>query len=289
MLDIHIMNTMPKITNQHTDQISTWTPFKNDIHGLLACVKYKNISKASERVGMTQASLSKLIVRIEDGVGFKIFDRLPSGIRLTNEGQALVEGLEKLNLYWKNDILDANFLSESQNINLSFGCHKSVASDNFSKFVPTIVNKNITINFIFEKSVEVTRLVSNKVIDLGLVINPIKNPDLIVKTIKTEFVGIWGKVDAPNLYHNPELFMGERILKSVKDKNLIPIPDYEIIAELVKNNNLSGLLPSTVAQKYNLPLISGKLMSVQLCLICHKDLSKNLKKKNVFNQIAKLL
>ena len=48
-------------------------------------------SKAAERLGMGQSALSKIVMRIEDEFGFKVFDRGPQGAALTPFGRLFLE------------------------------------------------------------------------------------------------------------------------------------------------------------------------------------------------------
>lgn len=48
-------------------------------------------SKAAERLGLGQSALSKIVMRIEDEFGFKVFDRGPQGAALTPFGRQFLE------------------------------------------------------------------------------------------------------------------------------------------------------------------------------------------------------
>lgn len=48
-------------------------------------------SKAAERLGLSQSALSKIVMRIEDEFGFKVFDRGPQGAALTPFGRLFLE------------------------------------------------------------------------------------------------------------------------------------------------------------------------------------------------------
>lgn len=48
-------------------------------------------SKAAERLGLSQSALSKIVMRIEDEFGFKLFDRGPQGSTLTAFGRQFLD------------------------------------------------------------------------------------------------------------------------------------------------------------------------------------------------------
>ena len=54
----------------------------------------KNFSKAANRLFTSQPAISRTIANIEAQVGFKLFERLKSGVKLTREGQNLFDLIE---------------------------------------------------------------------------------------------------------------------------------------------------------------------------------------------------
>lgn len=54
-------------------------------------VKYKNISKASEKMYITQSAVTQSIKRLEDSLGGVLFYRKSKGVELTEEGRNLYE------------------------------------------------------------------------------------------------------------------------------------------------------------------------------------------------------
>lgn len=54
-----------------------------------------NISKAAEKLGVTQPAVSKAINKLEQGLGTKLFDRTQRGVSLTPEGDILFEHLRQ--------------------------------------------------------------------------------------------------------------------------------------------------------------------------------------------------
>lgn len=56
----------------------------------LHAAEFSNLTKAAQMLHMTQPSVSYAIKQLEDGLGVKLFDRLPKGVRLTQDGEALL-------------------------------------------------------------------------------------------------------------------------------------------------------------------------------------------------------
>ena len=67
---------------------------RNDLLKFLAVAETGTISTAADRLGMTQPALSRIVVRLERQFGGRLFERLPTGVRLTSLG-ATAAGLAR--------------------------------------------------------------------------------------------------------------------------------------------------------------------------------------------------
>lgn len=68
-------------------------PPLNAIRAFEAAARHLNFSRAAEELGVTQGAISKQVIMLEDIIGTRLFERLPGGLFLTNEGRALNEGI----------------------------------------------------------------------------------------------------------------------------------------------------------------------------------------------------
>ena len=57
----------------------------------IAIAEEKSISKAAERLFMAQSSLSQFLSILENNVGSKLFIRTSRGVRLTQEGELMLQ------------------------------------------------------------------------------------------------------------------------------------------------------------------------------------------------------
>ena len=60
---------------------------------ILAVAEHKHFEIAAEKCCITQSTLSTMISKFEDEIGFKIFDRKKKPVQLTNEGKIILEQL----------------------------------------------------------------------------------------------------------------------------------------------------------------------------------------------------
>ena len=66
------------------------------IEAFLAIAKYHNMSRAAESQFISQPTLSKVLQRFENGIGFQVFTRSNKGVVLTPEGEYLYAALSSL-------------------------------------------------------------------------------------------------------------------------------------------------------------------------------------------------
>ncbi|MFV0385379.1 LysR family transcriptional regulator [Paracoccus sp. (in: a-proteobacteria)] len=66
------------------------------LHVLLALDETLNVSRAAEKLNITQASVSRTLSEIEDGFGLTLFERHPRGLRRTGPGNDLIHAARKV-------------------------------------------------------------------------------------------------------------------------------------------------------------------------------------------------
>ena len=64
-------------------------PPLNSIRAFETAARHLNFSRAAEELGVTQGAISKQILLLESYIGHKLFERLPGGLELTDEGNRL--------------------------------------------------------------------------------------------------------------------------------------------------------------------------------------------------------
>ena len=64
---------------------------RTDLVRFLTAVEVGGIAKAADRLAMTQPALTRVIARLEQRLGGRLFERLPSGVRLTVFGTTVAD------------------------------------------------------------------------------------------------------------------------------------------------------------------------------------------------------
>lgn len=122
-----------------------------------------NITKASEKLNLSQPAISKQIKNLENQLSTKLFERKSKGVFLTSEGKELYEKL-------KNPIEELNRIdvqvAKERVINI--GTHNHMGSCIFGNVINKYCLKypNVNLNLICEENQEMMKKLKNKEIDI---------------------------------------------------------------------------------------------------------------------------
>jgi DNA-binding transcriptional LysR family regulator len=253
-----------------TQRASLTTLLKKEVEIFLEVARTGSMSVAAPRFNLNQPAISKALKKLESDLKQVLFSRSRNGVTLTQAGIEFQSLVLKLNDLWK--------LEQKHNRpkHLILGCHPSIAIEFFPTLVDGIRNlfPGTELSFQLLTSLQVTKRVSQLQIDIGVVVNPVTQRQIIVKPIRQDFVSHWAKAESlshentPLLVH-PDMLYASRIKTGTKE--VLQIPDYEVIAEMVKKGSFIGILPSVIAERHGLVQIDKKLFRVDLSLIFHED------------------
>ena len=133
-----------------------------------------NISRAAERLGISQPSLSLAVKRLEDAVGVDLLIRSKSGVNLTRAGQKFVAQARQLLDEW--DRLSSEAIRGESQLTGRYviGCHPSVALYSLPHFLPDLLREypEVEIKLSHSLSRQVTDDVIGFKVDFGIVNRP---------------------------------------------------------------------------------------------------------------------
>lgn len=264
-------------------------PITKELEYFLACADAGSILRASEKLGIQQAGLSKVIQKLESEIEQKLFYRRSRGIELTEYGHGLRKALINTKTFWTGSYSDELNRQLGPTGTIKIGCHASVAANILPQFIEKLILNypNIKLETEFHSSMEITRKVAELQIDIGIVANAVKNQELVIRRLKGEHVAVWccQKEHERVLLYNPVMIESGNLLKKYKNYRLVPMPDYEVIASIVQQTAFLGLLPNPVAERHGLQQHGEKLMNVNLSLVWHKDRFRGSTKVELVNLI----
>jgi DNA-binding transcriptional LysR family regulator len=242
---------------------------RKEVEIFLEVASLGSMSMAVSQLNLNQPAISKSLKKLETDLNQVLFSRGRDGVKLTPEGLELQSQLSKLSDHWRREQKSSDLK------HLIVGCHPSIAIEFFPKVIQGIrgVFPGTEFSFQLLTSLQVTQKVSQLQIDLGIVVNPVKQKQIIVKPIRQDYVSYWANSEAsarthPLLVH-PDMLYASRIKTTTGE--VMQIPDYEVIAEMIKKGSFIGILPATIAERHGLIQIDKKLFTVDLSLIFHED------------------
>ncbi len=233
---------------------------QTDLKYFLELSKSLHVSRAAERLGVTQPTLSHCLKRIEAETKTQLFIRSKKGITLTDSGRRLAERATELILKWDEVLLSAQ--NEVQKVAgvIRFGCHSAVAQYTLPFFLPDLLKRypDLTFQFSHGLSRHMAEDVISQKLDAAFVVNPVAHPDLIIKDLSKDRVTLWKAKTCANpdvLIVEPSLLQTQDLLRKLQKKNLqfsrvVESSSLEVISQLVINGAGCGILPERVVKSF---------------------------------------
>jgi DNA-binding transcriptional LysR family regulator len=233
-------------------------PSSSDLSYFLEISQAGNLTKAATRLGISQPSLTLAMQRLEHSVGTILFIRTRQGVKLTKAGERLLTETRHLMSRWEE--LRGQTLSTMNEVRGRFtvGCHPSVARYSLPLFLPELLKKHadLEIGLHHDLSRAITQKVLALELDLGIVVNPVSHPDLVMKSVAKDTVTLWQSKRLKNddvLIGEPSLVQTQTIMAKIKRqgfkfKRMIESSNLEVIASMVNAGCGVGILPTRVAQ-----------------------------------------
>ncbi len=256
----------------------------DDIKYFVVISKTLNITRASEIIGVSQPALSYSVKRLENQLGGELLIRYKNGIQLTKLGENFKQHSNILLHEWTQV---QNLVSSDAGIiqgTYSFALHPSVALYTLEQFLPELQNNipEINLNFTHGISRRMTEKVINWEADFGIVVNPIKHLDLVIKKLFTDEVAIFysentkDKLILDKRLAQSRYLMGE-INKIANFSSMINSGNLEVVAKLTSLGFGYGILPTRIAAQYNnlKRLKSSPIFNDEICLIYRPEKHNN--------------
>jgi len=231
-------------------------PSSSDLHYFIEVASTLNISRAAERLGITQPSLTLALQRLETSVGIPLLLRSRKGVSLTQAGKQLLLHARELVNDW--EVIRSKVLKTSADFagTYTLGCHHSIALYLLGLFIPGLIKDHpaLEIKLVHDLSRRITEQVVAMQIDIGVVVNPVRHPDLIIKKVCADEVGIWSakKTNSSVLICDPSLAQSQDLLRKLRKggvevQRTMETSSLEVVGRLVESGAGIGILPGRVA------------------------------------------
>ncbi len=134
------------------------------------------------------------------------------GVTLTQAGKRLLAHARQLQQLW--DTVKSESLASHHEVQgcISLGCHPSVALYSLHKFLPLLFSSypKLEIRLTHDLSRKILEGVINLSIDIGIIVNPVKHPDLVIHKLYDDKVTLWHTSSSSNTIQT--IHSGEAVL-----------------------------------------------------------------------------
>ena len=146
---------------------------QTDLKYFIELSKTLHVSRAAERLGISQPTLSHCLKRLEKETGVMLFIRTKKGVTLTQAGQRVFEKADDLIQKWDEIIDSAKSENEIVAGTIKLGCHTAVAQYTLPVVLPQFLkdNPNLTIQLQHGLSRQINEALISYRLDAGLVVN----------------------------------------------------------------------------------------------------------------------
>lgn len=239
------------------------------------------VSKAAERLGVTQPTLSHCLKRMELALGLPLFIRSKKGVALTVAGKRLYQEADVLRGAWARVARAAHDEVERPQGLIRLGCHTAVAQYSLPQFLPKLVAEfpEIAVKLSHGLSRHLTEDVVSAELDVALAVNPARHNDLVIKELGTDVVTLWRPQRCANdelLLLAPELLQTQTILRRLDKAGIsfrrhLESPSLEVIAQLLFAGVGQAILPQRVVESLGVrrasPVSQAPMVKDRICLV----------------------
>ncbi len=163
----------------------------HQIKYVLQLEKSGNFSEAAEACYITQSTLSIMIKKLESQLGMQLFDRDVKPIKLTQEGEKIIEQFKIINNDYENLLEIVEQTKGEYHSTFKIGIIPTLAPFLLPLILHNLVNNHphLKLNVHEITTHEILHLLKLKELDVGILSLPIENPNFIQTSLfKEEFL-----------------------------------------------------------------------------------------------------
>jgi DNA-binding transcriptional LysR family regulator len=268
-------------------------PTTTDMMYFLAVAETLNIRRAAERLRIAQPSLSIALRRLEDALGVSLLIRFKTGVQLTRAGERFVKKAHALVEEWEKVRTEAVKDEVEVKGRYVIGSPLDLQLIALPKSLAKLLRShpNLQIELADETPVRVSEDVVNFKIDFGIVPNPLRHPDLVIRRICTDEIRLWVSnsrqpTQDPQsgqavLVYDPAVvwwFAGTE--RKITFAHNVTTTSFAMVARLVAAGVGIGVLPTGVAERLStteLRPLPRDLLSLphEICFIYRSDAQRS--------------
>jgi DNA-binding transcriptional LysR family regulator len=262
-----------------------------DLENFLESTSCATFGQSAKKLGISQPALSESIKRLESDIGGRLFYRSKNGISLTPTGRKAAEHAKSVFVLLSEIQPNRKDAGKYQMPTVTIGCHPVIGSYVLPMAMRRLPSSN-RIHIVHANSREIQSEVQNGLVDLGIVVNPISNPDLIIKHVANDIVCAWSSSgsNATQIICDPELFQTQAILRGWKKRptQILPSNSLELIARLTNAGVGYGIIPTRTVKMLKLRLnkvVEAPEQQDEIAIIYRPEFGKTEQEKRIIESI----
>ena len=265
----------------------------NDMNNFIEVSSFSSLSLAARKMEISQPALSESIGRLEKDLGFKLFYRTKNGISLTPQGRKTLDEAKKI----QHMIQNLGVTEVEIPTTVVLGCHSAVGSyflaEFFSLLAKAIPGYRVQLKHDLSRNIQTD--IQAGLIDVGVVVNAVANPDLVLKKIAEDKVCVWKsrKKNVQNqILADLNLFQTKSILKkwTQAPQQLLSVQNLDVIVRMTAQGCGYGIIPKRIVELLDLDLVQvphTPVLNDQFSLVHRPEFGKTRYEKEILACIQK--
>ena len=158
--------------------------------------RHGSIRKASERLYVASSAVSRQILKLEDELGVSLFERSPSGVILTKEGEVFSHFVSRITADLDHTLSVLDKLKHQSSNKISIAAQESVVAE----FLPGVLLQfndqypEVQTSFTTVSGRKLIKLLTRREVDIAIVFDPEDNP--LIEQLITQKLRVRAVVNA---------------------------------------------------------------------------------------------
>jgi DNA-binding transcriptional LysR family regulator len=268
----------------------------NDLRNFLKMGSSATFSEGAKILGISQPALSESIARLEKDLGEILFYRSKSGVTLTPSGRVAIDKTRRVFDLLTEFKSDAKTNDEAPLPVVTIGCHPVVGLYVLPQALKRLqlLQPRYRLDLQHGLSRSIQAEIQKGMIDLGVVINPVSNPDLIIRKWGKDSMRVWrsAKVVPQNqILGDLDLIQTQEILRRWKKRpsSIMASSSLELIGQLTEAGVGFGILPARVVSALKLNLIAvedAPEFQDEIALVSRPEFGKTIYEKQIIKALS---
>ncbi len=263
-----------------------------ELQAFISVYDNRSITKAAERLYVSQPTLTRTIKKIEEDTGTELFKRTIEGIIPTVAGDIYNEHARKMIEIYRNLEHSISLMNDKNSGKLTIGTTFFLGAITLPVVLEEFNNRypNIKLEIIEGTSFEIEAEIVKGIVDVGIIHLPISNPNLEIIYIGQEkFLVALSKDDALNAlsYEKDDDILRYLDVSLLKNRHFIlNAPTQRTQQEVIRICKNAGFTPNVKYQTRNLQTIVNlvnKGLGVSLIPSSYLNIFDKVSKPNYYN------